>query len=75
MATIRYAVLQIGEEWRVISARRRIGRFPSRDSAVSTGAGLVREAVASGHAVEFMVQGSGGELFAQRFPAPGDTSP
>ncbi len=69
MGAIRYAVLQIGDEWRVVCERRRIGRFIDRDSAVSIGAGLAREALAAGHVVEFMVQGPCGELFAQQFRA------
>lgn len=67
MTTLRYAVLQVGAEWRVVCARRRMGRFATRDQAIGVGVGLAREAVASGHEVEFMVQGAGGELYAQRF--------
>lgn len=79
MAVLRYAVLQVGPEWRVVCARRRIGHFPSRTQAVEAGARLAREAVESGHAVEFMVQDHAGQLFAQKFmprrPAPSETLP
>lgn len=67
MAVLRYAVLQVGREWRVVCARRRIGRFATRAQAVRAGAGLAREAVASGHEVEFLVQDAAGMLVAQRF--------
>jgi hypothetical protein len=67
MATIRYAVLQVAEEWRVVCERRQIGHFPSLGSAVDAGARLAREAVTSGHAVEFMVQDATGFLVAETF--------
>ena len=67
MAVLRYAVLQVGPEWRVVCSRRRIGHFPNRTQAVEAGARLAREAVESGHAVEFMVQDHTGLLFAQNF--------
>jgi hypothetical protein len=74
MTTLRYAVLEVGREWRVVCERRHIGHFPDRDQAVRAGAHLAREAVASGHAVEFMVQDGAGELFAESFP-PRDPAP
>ena len=67
MAILRYAVLQVGGEWRVVCARRRIGHFASRHQAVEAGARLAREAVESGHEVEFMVQDRTGLLLAQSF--------
>lgn len=74
MAILRYAILQVGREWRVVCARRRMGHFSSRAQAVEAGARLAREAVASGHQVEFMVQDRTGLLLAQNFmprrPAP-----
>ena len=71
MAVMRYAVLQVGPEWRVVCSRRRIGHYPTRTQAVEAGARLAREAVESGHAVEFMVQDATGQLFAQNFmPRP-----
>ena len=67
MSTLRYAVVQVAEEWRVISSRRQLGRFPSRDQAIELGAGFAREALASGHHVELVVQGGCGELVVQDF--------
>lgn len=67
MAVLRYAVLQVGPEWRVVCARWRIGHFPTRTQAVEAGARLAHEAVTSGHAVEFMVQDPTGLLIAQSF--------
>jgi len=74
MAVLRYAVLQVANEWRVVCARRRIGRFETRAQAVHAGAGLAREALASGHEVEFLVQDVAGMLVAEKFaavPTPG----
>jgi len=70
MGTLRYAVLQIGEEWRVVCQRRRIGHYATRTDAVRIGAALAREAVAEGRPVELMVQGEAGELHTERFDAP-----
>lgn len=67
MSILRYAVLQVGGEWRVVCARRRMGHFATRAQAVQTGARLAREAVASGHQVEFMVQDGAGLLLAENF--------
>lgn len=75
MATIRYAVLRVADEWRVVCERRQIGHFPSRPSAVHTGARLAREAVSSGHAVEFLVQDHAGLLVAETFEAHADEPP
>ena len=69
MATIRYAVLQVANEWRVVCERRRIGHFQTRESAIEMGARLAREAVASGHAVEFLVQDAAGLLASDSYPA------
>ena len=75
MATIRYAVLQIADEWRVVCERRRIGHFGSRQAAIGAGARLAREAVVSGHAVEFMIQDASGYLAAATFTAHLDIDP
>ena len=76
MATIRYAVLQVGREWRVVCERRQIGHFRIQAQAVKAGAQLAREAVSSGHAVEFMLQGPTGLLEAQCFmPRPDAPAP
>jgi len=67
MAILRYAVLQVGREWRVVCARRRMGHFATRTQAVEAGARLAREAVQSGHEVEFLVQDRTGFLVSQSF--------
>jgi hypothetical protein len=69
MSIMRYAVLRVGAEWRVVCARRRIGRYTTRARAVEAGARLAREAVEPGHAVEIMMQDHTGLLFAQNFVA------
>lgn len=61
---LRYAVMRFGDEWRVVSERRRIGRFASRDLAIMAGARLAREAMATGHPVELLVQDGAGCLLA-----------
>ena len=76
MATIRYAVLRVDHEWRVVCERRHIGHFRTQAQAVKAGAQLAREAVSSGHAVEFMLQGPTGLLQAQCFmPRPEAPAP
>ena len=70
MRTLRYAVLQIGDEWKVVCQRRRIGHYATRTDAVRTGAALAREALAEGCSVELMVQGEAGELHAECFEHP-----
>lgn len=72
MATIRYAVLRVADEWRIVCERRHIGHFPSRPSAIHTGAMLAREAVSAGHAVEFLVQDHAGLLVAETFDPRAD---
>lgn len=66
MAVLTYAVLQIGEEWRVVCQRRRIGHYSTRSEALRIGAALAREALAEGCEVELMVQDDAGELYATR---------
>ena len=75
MRTLRYAVLRIGEEWRVVCERRRMGHFFNRNDAIRTGAALAREALAEGCDVELMVQGDAGELHAERFVADAEARP
>lgn len=62
MAKLSYAVLQIGDEWRVVSGRRRMGHFSSKTLAIAAGVRLAREAMATGHQVEFLVQDQCGYL-------------
>ncbi len=57
-----YAVMQFDQAWRIVSDRRQIGRFATRELASSAGARLALEAREAGHEVEFLVQQGGGEL-------------
>ena len=65
--TLRYAVLQSGEEWRIFCQRRRMGHFPTREHAMLVGSRLAREAHDAGHDVEFLVQEPAGELLRHDF--------
>ena len=69
MSMLRYAVLLCDGEWRVVGGSRRIGHYADQESAVVAGARLAREAQATGHEVEFLVQGEAGEL-VRHDPAP-----
>ncbi len=59
---IRYAVVRFGDEWGVLSERRRIGRFPAQDAALQLGVMLAFEALSVGHEVELLLQDIGGQL-------------
>jgi hypothetical protein len=62
MAKLSYAVLMIGDEWKVVSGARRMGHFATKALAVNAGTRLAREAMAAGHEVEFLVQDRGAYL-------------
>ncbi len=62
MRLMRYAVLKCGEEWRVVSGRRKIGHFPDHETAMLTASGLCREAEKAGCQVELLTQNPSGEL-------------
>jgi len=59
---VRYAVLLCGPDWRVVSERRRFGRFKTRSAAFQCALRLAQEASASGIAVELLHADSGGQL-------------
>lgn len=59
---VRYAILLCGEDWRVVSERRQLGRFSSRAAAFQCALRLAREANASGAAVELLHADAAGEL-------------
>ncbi|WP_395946033.1 putative bifunctional diguanylate cyclase/phosphodiesterase [Brevundimonas sp.] len=63
---VRYAILLCGTDWRVVSERRQLGRFPTRAAAFQCALRLAREANASGAAVELLHADAGGELRAFR---------
>ncbi|HTK35007.1 MAG TPA: hypothetical protein VL358_06920 [Caulobacteraceae bacterium] len=65
MPVFRYAVLMFGDEWKIVTAQRRIGHFRSRQLALQAGARLAREAASIGHEVELLVQDSFGGLLSQ----------
>jgi hypothetical protein len=64
MAKLRYAVIRISDEWKVISERRRMGHFQTQALALNAGARLAREAMAAGHEVDLLVQDDNGRLLA-----------
>ena len=59
---VRYAVVRFGDEWGVLSERRRIGRFSAQDAALQLGVMLAFEALSVGHEVELLLQDMGGQL-------------
>lgn len=66
---VRYAVLLCGEDWRVVSERRQLGRFPNRRAALHCALALAREAAMSGTEIELLYSGPGGELRSYRLPS------
>jgi len=63
-----YAVIRFGDEWGVLSERRRIGRFSAEDAALQLGVMLAFEALAAGHEVELLRQDMGGQLSPYGLP-------
>lgn len=66
----RYAVVRVGPEWRIIGARRAMGHFPTRETALLAAANLAREASESGHLAEVLLQSDSGELTPLRPDGP-----
>jgi hypothetical protein len=62
-----YAVLQIESEWRIVCARRHIGRFTSRNEALSVAAGLVKTALQAGLNAELLVLDAAWKLVGEHF--------
>jgi hypothetical protein len=62
MAVFRYAVLRMGDEWKIVTGGARIGHFRTRQLALQAGARLAREASLLGHEVELLVQDERGGL-------------
>ncbi|MDP3803804.1 hypothetical protein [Brevundimonas sp.] len=63
MARLVYAIIRADGCWRVVCERRRIGRYATCESAALAAMALAREAVASDHDVEVLVQDAGGQLW------------
>ena len=62
MAVMRFAVILCDGGWKVVTERRKLGHFPSREDALAVGAGLALEAEQAGHQSELLLQGVAGEL-------------
>jgi hypothetical protein len=74
MASLTYAVLQVGDEWRIVCDRRHIGHFATRDEASRVGALLAHEATTSGHDVEMLLQGRFGEMHGMKLSQQDSTA-
>lgn len=57
-----YAVVRVGDEWRVVCARKAMGHFVERDQAVSAASALAAEAAREGRRTEVLIQSETGEL-------------
>lgn len=57
-----YAVVRVGEEWKVVCARNAMGHFACRDEAIVAASALAAQAAAAGHVAEVLVQTDSGEL-------------
>jgi len=68
LKTIRYAVLSIGAEWRIVTDRHHIGHFASRARAFETALRIAQEASRSGHRAEILYADQGGELHSLSLP-------
>lgn len=58
----RYAILRMDTEWKIVCARRRIGHFPSFESALSAARELAAAALECGHEAEILTQNDAGRL-------------
>ncbi len=63
MSRLVYAIIRADGCWRVVCERRRIGRYATCESAAIAAMALAREAVASDHDVEVLVQDAVGQLW------------
>ncbi len=57
-----YAVVRVGEEWKVVCARKAMGHFAQREEALVAASALAAQAAAAGHAARVLVQTDSGEL-------------
>ena len=61
-ATLRYAVVRYGDDWRIVDASGHQGRFTDAAQAAAHVGSLAREARRMGYDVEVLVQSPVGEL-------------
>jgi hypothetical protein len=59
----RYAILRMETEWKIVCARRRIGHFPTYESALFVARELASNALECGHEAEILTQNDAGRLF------------
>lgn len=57
-----YAVVQVGDAWKVVCARKAMGHFPEREAALAAASALAAEAARAGRATEVLIQSETGEL-------------
>ena len=71
MGRLTYAIIHDEDSWRIVSGRRRIGRFARWRDAAEAAVNLAREAARADHEVEVLIQDRAGELWpvAQFAPA------
>ncbi len=71
MAQVAYAIIRADDCWRILSGRRRIGRFATCTEAATAAVNLAKEAALSDHAAEVLIQDAAGQLWpvAQFDPA------
>ena len=58
----RYAILRMDTEWKIVCARRRIGHFPTYESALAVARELASGALECGHEAEILTQNAAGRL-------------
>ena len=63
-----YAVIRVGEEWRLLNGEATIGAYPTFDAASDVADKLCRAAANVGHQVDLTVQTMVGELRRQSVP-------
>jgi hypothetical protein len=63
MSRLIYAIIRADGCWRVVCERRRIGRYATCEQAALAAMALAREAVASEHEVQVLVQDAVGQLW------------
>ena len=69
MTTLRYAIVQVGDVWKIVCERRQIGHFATCEAASRAGSQLAKEAASSGYDVELLIQGLFGEMSGEVFDA------
>ena len=57
-----YAVLQVGDEWKVVCARKAMGHFGDREDAIAAASALAAQAARAGRETEVILQSETGEL-------------